>query len=102
MPRPVMPRVDCSRGAPKGRVSSRTVDASNARNVHLFRVPLDSGGYDSGGAYWGSGPPSLYCARADAELDDGSDYLEIYTRANSRREAAELLGVAHRLMRRAY
>ena len=29
----------------------------DARPFHLVRLPLDSGGYDAGGAYWGHGEP---------------------------------------------
>jgi hypothetical protein len=51
--------------------------------VRLFRVRLDSGGYDPGGAYWGLGGP-LYCA-------DGDDFRE-YLRASDREDArAQLL-----------
>ena len=48
--------------------------------LHLNRVRLDSGGYDSGGAYWGHGGP-LYVAYDDAGL------FQEFTRAWSRSEA---------------
>lgn len=44
--------------------------------LHLRRVDLDSGGYDSGRAYWGRGEP-IYCAW-DAEGNTG------YVRARTR------------------
>lgn len=37
--------------------------------VSLRRIPLDSQGYDSGGAYWGHGAP-LYCAQSDCGTVD--------------------------------
>jgi hypothetical protein len=44
----------CSnRGADMGRPSFMA-DNPFAVKFHLHAVPLDSGGYDSGGAYWGS------------------------------------------------
>jgi hypothetical protein len=43
-------------GAPMGRDSSEP-----SGKVRLQRVRLDSGGYDSGGAYWGIGQ-ALWCA----------------------------------------
>lgn len=55
--------------------------------VHLQRVRLNSGGYDQGGAYWGSGQ-SLWCAftcEADA----------IYLRANSREAAKQHQSLKH-------
>lgn len=45
-------RVDCSRGAPMGRASKDIANAGPVK-LHLEEVKLDSGGYDSGGAYWG-------------------------------------------------
>ena len=43
----------CSnRGADMGRPSFMA-DNPFAVKFHLHTVPLDSGGYDSGGAYWG-------------------------------------------------
>src|SRR5690625_5179711 len=52
-------------GAPMGRRSYGTVGYEFApRSVRLFRVSLDGGGYDDGGAYWGIGEP-LYCATDD-------------------------------------
>jgi hypothetical protein len=46
----------------------------------LFRVPLDSGGYDNGGAYWGIDIPLWFC------LDDNGDMIAS-ERAYSRAEA---------------
>lgn len=85
-------KVDCSRGAPMGRPSSSEVTKGD-RRCRLFRVRLDSGGYDDGGAYWGHGAP-LWCA--------GDKHCVAFIRANSRKEAAELLGVTHRLIKPAY
>ena len=45
---------DRSRGASMGR-SNRQGEADIAERFHLRRVRLNSGGYDSGGAYWGHG-----------------------------------------------
>lgn len=56
--------VNCSRGAPMGRSSGHFLDPS-AGKVRLFRVNLNSGGYDDGGAYWGLGA-NLWCG-IDAE-----------------------------------
>lgn len=46
-------------GAPMGRHGSPL--GCTPRGVRLFRVRLNSGGYDDGGAYWGHGEP-LWCA----------------------------------------
>lgn len=54
----------------------------------LRRVHLDSGGYDSGGAYWGHGEP-LY--RADDEAGLGE--VTLYLRARDRAHAKELVRV---------
>jgi hypothetical protein len=70
-------------GAPMGR-STSPLDCA-PRSVRLFRVRLDSGGYDDGGAYWGLGAP-LWCAVCDA----GG---RRFTRAKSRADAACILEI---------
>jgi len=47
-----------------GRPSSGYLETQVRRYVRLFRVKLDSGGYDDGGAYWGHGEP-IWCAIDD-------------------------------------
>lgn len=53
---PQLPRLNCQYGAPMGRLESRETPVCKVR---LFRVRLDAGGYDDGGAYWGTGQPPL-------------------------------------------
>lgn len=65
-------------GAWMGRRSDLSSDTTT--KLHLQRVRLDSGGYDPGGAYWGSGQP-LFCA-----WDDETGEAR-YLRASSRDEA---------------
>lgn len=91
-------KVDISRGAPMGRKSFGAIP-EESKSVSLFKVKLDSGGYDDGGAYWGlSGAywglsgASLYCARSD----DGA--YQGFTRANSRLEAAIQLKLPNRVL----
>lgn len=72
-----MSDVNCQYGAPMGRGNGS--DHTAAGPVRCFRVRLDSGGYDDGGAYWGGGQP-LYCAT------DGAEF-EHYTRADDRADA---------------
>lgn len=48
------PNVSTRYGAPMGRHSAPDLDTT-PRTVRLFKVRLDSGGYDDGGAYWGHG-----------------------------------------------
>lgn len=71
-------------GAPMGRHSAPDLDTTRG-TVRLFKVKLDSGGYDDGGAYWGHGGP-LYCAR-----DRHGDIQTV--RADSREHAAFLLNI---------
>jgi len=49
------PKVNCQYGAPMGRRGNGTPAHVDGEKLYLRRVPLDSGGYDSGGAYWGLG-----------------------------------------------
>lgn len=74
-----MSDVNCSRGAPYGRRSSSHISVP----CRLFQVRLDTGGYDDGGAYWGSGE-RLWCARDD----EGN---EQFVRAPDRSTAAHKL-----------
>ena len=67
-------------GAMMGRYSDPAQPAPGVK-LRLYNIPLDSGGYDSGGAYWGHGA-RMY--RATGET------LEFYTRAKDRAEAKRL------------
>lgn len=75
--------VSSTYGAPMGRKTSPLGEAP--RTVRVYRVKLDSGGYDDGGAYWGIGAP-LYCA----ECDEGGRQ---FVRATSRVWAIVLIGI---------
>jgi len=75
-------KVSSRLGAPHGRAEYPLSDAP--RSVRLFRVPLDSGGYDQGGAYWGHGAP-IYCFAQPPE--QGQPCPRRFVRAHSRIEA---------------
>lgn len=77
--------VSCRYGAPMGRREDGFLETDVRRFVRLFRVRLDSGGYDDGGAYWGSGT-ALWCA-----IDD--DGNRQFVRAYHRTRAALVLGI---------
>lgn len=68
-----LPEVSSKYGAPMGRVSV----VGEPVKLAITRIAIDSGGYDSGGAYWGLGDP-LY--RVEGEATD------LYRRAKSARE----------------
>ena len=63
-------------GASMGRTNQR-LDGK----CYLRLVPLDSGGYDPGGAYWGFGSP-LYVAQS-------SDGNQAFVRASHREDAKQ-------------
>ena len=73
-------------GAPMGRVHYGILENVEPRTLRLFKVRIDSGGYDDGGAYWGRGG-TLWCAT------DGANYRR-FTRAGSRERAAIDLQIA--------
>ena len=77
-------------GAPMGRVTWGRPEDCPDRGVHLFHVPLDTGGYDSGGAYWGTGQ-RLYCAYAH-------EYYCDFVRASTREDAARKLSLDNRAL----
>lgn len=58
-------------------------DARKEYKLHLQRMPLDSGGYDSGGAYWGHGQP-MWIATEGAKTESG---ITIFMRAPNREAA---------------
>lgn len=80
-------------GAPMGRASAPDLDTT-PRTVRLFRVSLDAGGYDDGGAYWGHGGTgrALWCA-----MDRDGDMQ--FTRASTRLQACFMLGMDWRALR---
>lgn len=79
-------KVNCRYGAPMGRHEFGLPQNCERRTVRVFRIRIDSGGYDEGGAYWGIGEP-LYCAT------DGGDYRR-FIRASNRVHACLLLDLA--------
>lgn len=63
-------------GAPMGRSEYIICNpVPSTLRFKLFRVRLDNGGYDDGGAYWGTGAP-LYCAEVGFYT---GDYQNIYS-----------------------
>lgn len=100
-------KVNSQRGAPMGRQGYGNPEDAQSK-ILLFKVALDSGGYDDGGAYWGLNVQgnSLYCAMdcdpdyrrlisdrlKGVSKDKSLDYRR-FIRANSRKQAAELLGI---------
>lgn len=85
--------VNCSHGAPMGR--REWLEApTKPHSVRVFRVRLDSGGYDDGGAYWGveSRGKLLFCAT------DGENY-RMFCRAESRLTALLEFRLARHLLK---
>lgn len=81
-------------GAPMGRGAYGEPTGEEGK-ISLFRVILDQG-YDDGGAYWGcatSYRDQLYCAR------DNMNY-RAFTRASSREEARDKLGIPMGVLKR--
>lgn len=59
------PDVNCKYGAPMGRHTGPNYLETCAGKLSLRRVPINMGGYDRGGAYWGIGQPLWYVEDAD-------------------------------------
>lgn len=55
-------------GAPMGR-PSHGPSQQDEQKFTLQRVPLDSGGYDRGGAYWGLGNPLYWACNEDGDIE---------------------------------
>lgn len=60
-------------GASMGRNSGGTPEQNELCKLH--RVPIDSGGYDPGGAYWGTGEPLWRM-----QFDGGEHYARAHSR----------------------
>ncbi len=75
---------DCTSiyGAPMGRRDWHQAGDITGK-VHCVRVPINSGGYDRGGAYWGRGDPLYLFFWFDEE---GEEFRE-FRRAKSRDDA---------------
>lgn len=70
--------VNDPRGAPKGRAQ---FDDGAQGPVTGARLPLDGGGYDPGGAYWGGGQVWMF--------RDGGEALRFYTAGDTFAEARD-------------
>lgn len=75
-------------GASMGRRPTSPTLAENRTKCRLFQVRLDRGGYDPGGAYWGTGQ-TLYC------LTDNDGEAIGYIRADDRDHAKLKLSREH-------
>lgn len=71
------PRVNCAHGAPMGRHTGPYYLETAAGRIGLARIPLNRGGYDPGGAYWGLGAPLWYAY----DCDGNSQFLRATSRA---------------------
>lgn len=80
------PHVSSRYGAPMGRTSDHLsgliIEETDSRFT-LRRVPINSGGYDSGGAYWGLGQP-LFWWSVEITEGDARDECSGFFRASSR------------------
>lgn len=81
------PAVSGKHGAPMGRPCGHPGNLADATGrFNLVRCPLDSGGYDRGGAYWGLGAPLYYFESPEGE----SGYVRGRTRDIAKVEVRKL------------
>ncbi|AKM09369.1 hypothetical protein [Croceicoccus naphthovorans] len=63
------PPVNARYGAPLGRRSHQQGDVlPDDPPLTLLHCPLDEGGYDEGGAYWGLGDPLFWVGNDEGDL----------------------------------
>lgn len=79
------PPVSCRYGAPMGRHTGPDYLETCAGPLYLRRIPLNSGGYDAGGAYWGLGQPLYYVE----DQDGNSQFLRASSRGAAKKAIAE-------------
>ena len=60
---------DPSRGAALGRTNIEEMKNTDDDRLTLRRVPLNVGGYDRLGTYWGRGQPLYWCANEEGTLE---------------------------------
>jgi hypothetical protein len=77
------PRVNDRYGAPMGRRTGPDYLETSAGPLYLRRIRINSGGYDDGGAYWGTGTPLWWVADQDGNAN--------FFRASSRDAAKRLV-----------
>jgi len=77
------PKRGSSHGRPDRVHSPHSDPWLGIKHLYLRRLPLDSGGYDAGGAYWGHGDP-LYWAT------DGAG-VRVFRRAPDRPTAKRII-----------
>lgn len=73
-------QVGSASGSPMGRSERHDIITSDSPKFSLKRIPINRGGYDSGGAYWGIGQPLYWYSD-----DDGN--VSAYFRAADREAA---------------
>jgi hypothetical protein len=89
-----LPEVNCKYGAPMGRTGTHCADVDIPFKFYLQHIRLDSGGYDSGGAYWGQEGPlyQYYTDYPDGfEGETSSSAPEDFIRAADREQAKEII-----------
>ena len=74
------PPMACGYGAPMGRMSNALDHDWPPKWRRAARVPLDSGGYDRGGAYWGLRPHGMHLYA----VQDGAGNVTFVDAATSR------------------
>jgi hypothetical protein len=79
------PPVSALYGAPMGRHAGPAPITANGDKWTLRHIPLDAGGYDPGGAYWGRGQ-RLYWARNEA---GGESFFRAVNRDAAKRRVVE-------------
>lgn len=86
---------DPKRGAALGRPTVKDAPKDFAGKLHLRRVHLGSGGYDSNGTYFGIGQP-LWWVAADSETPGVFGYsIDFMLRAPNRESAKTTIRVLH-------
>lgn len=71
------PDVSSRYGAPMGRHTGPNYLETCEGKLSLRRIRINSGGYDSGGAYWGLGEPLWFVE----DLDGNSQFFRASNRA---------------------
>lgn len=78
-------------GSKMGR-PSHTGARSVMCKLRLQRLPMNTGGYDKWGAYWGL-PCNLWIATNRMEISDPGDLVEVFVRRESREAAKKIISL---------
>lgn len=89
MDKVLTPELSSRFGAPMGRSPWGGVRQCGDAKIYLRQIPINGGGYDSGGAYWGARPKGLRLFGWHDAEQERRGYLDARNREDAKRRLRE-------------